>query len=793
MDWFLKHPQWLYSESIELSNNSIYKEKYQFADETFISTGDILVHKDRTKYHPILIVYAEATPYASPTVYILKTSIDKSIAKKYSLLSPEKIEKEIRQNIRFFNRRHQNEDGSICFVETGDLHSESAEIYPIKAIIKRLRAWLSGKIPKDSREVELFVHFRDKYGDCQYLLPDLFFDTEVVKGEFFAALPSVILTNFFTNIWHKTYMGICIVGENKAGVSLPPNIRVSQGKILFTNLPDNLLEFIKDKRNDRVQEYIDTERVIKGYWWDIDQEPDSSIGIDMLADYIGKKNRKKGFEELVNSLKDPLNRLSNVIHLGIRFPGRWRDKDWQMFRLERGSRRPIVNQRGEELEKECRERLRDHSLKAVYQEYLTEEYFHMRNKGRAERNVLRKSNISIIGCGALGSEISDCLSKAGVGNLTFVDKGVFKTHNAVRHSLGINRANYPKVWGMAEHSWLHNPFVKFNAVSSNVLKTSLEEYLPEGSIGISSIADDNVESYLNEKAVERYETVFYSRALRGGKVARIFRVIPTRDACKNCLAIYRGERNPKFVDIPEDENLPVITTECDNPIRPASAADLKIIASLTARIMIDYLQGNCTKKNHWIWSTEQLGEFDINSSKIGEIDAQYIPPHPDCPVCQRLRNRKVFIDEDAYELMKYECKGSMSVETGGILIGHITEKGNYVIARATQPGPNAVKTRMSFERDEEFCQRELENALREIGRKGIYLGEWHYHPKGSNFPSGVDIRSLTEIAQQENYRIDKPILIIISSASECAITIHDKNSRCVQLPLNVVSNVEGIK
>ncbi len=793
MDWFLKHPQWLYSESIELSNNSIYKEKYQFADKTFISTGHVLVHKDRTEHYPVLIVYPEATPYVPPTVYVLENCMNEKTVRKCSLLSPKEIKEEIRRNIRFINRRHQNGDGSICFLETGDLHGENAEIYPIKAIIKRLRAWLSGKIPKDSREVELFAHFRDKYRDCQYLLPDLFFNTEVVKGVFFAAVPSVILTNFFTNIWHKTYMGVCIVGENKAGVSLPPKIYANEGRILFADLPGKLPEFMKDKKNARVQGYIDAEKVIEGYWWDIDQEPDSSIGIDMLADYIGKKNRNKGFEELVNSLKSPLSRLSDVIHLGLRFPGRWRDKDWQMFRLERGSRPRIVSLKGQELKKELKETLLDYSLKAVYQEYLTEEYFHMRNKGRAERNILKKSNISIIGCGALGSEISDCLSKAGVGNLTFVDKEVFKTHNAVRHSLGINRANYPKVWGMVEHSWLHNPFVKVNPAQSNILETALGEYLSKGSIGISSIADDNVESYLNEKAVERNETVFYCRALRGGKVARVFRVIPKRDACKNCLAIYSKEHNPEFIDIPPDENLPVLTTECNNPIRPASAADLKIIASLTARIIIDYLQGNGTNKNHWIWSTEPLSRFDIDSSKIGGIYAQYIPPHRDCPTCQRLRNKKVFIGEEAYELMKHECKGPMSVETGGILIGHMTEKGNYVILRATQPGPNAVKTQMSFERDEKFCQKELENALKELGSKGIYLGEWHYHPKGSNFPSGVDIRSLTEIAQQENYRIDKPILIILSSAFEYAITIHDRNSQCVQLALNVVRNAEGIK
>ncbi|GAH34171.1 unnamed protein product [marine sediment metagenome] len=128
MTWFSKCPQWLYSESIELSNNSIYKEKYQFIDKTFISTGHIVVHKENTKYYSILIVYPEATPYVPPTIYVLTNSVDEKIAESYAHSSPEEIEKNIAGNIHFFNRRHQNEDGSVCFIETGS--PEISHQYP---------------------------------------------------------------------------------------------------------------------------------------------------------------------------------------------------------------------------------------------------------------------------------------------------------------------------------------------------------------------------------------------------------------------------------------------------------------------------------------------------------------------------------------------------------------------------------------------------------------------------------------------------------------------------------------
>ena len=83
----------------------------------------------------------------------------------------------------------------------------------------------------------------------------------------------------------------------------------------------------------------------------------------------------------------------------------------------------------------------------------------------------------------------------------------------------------------------------------------------------------------------------------------------------------------------------------------------------------------------------------------------------------------------------------------------------------------------------------LLNAFDELGEQGLYLGEWHYHPLGSNEPSGIDIKSLTEIAVQDNYRIDRPIMIILSPNLEYAITIHNKIGRCVRLPLEILEEL----
>ena len=218
---------------------------------------------------------------------------------------------------------------------------------------------------------------------------------------------------------------------------------------------------------------------------------------------------------------------------------------------------------------------------------------------------------------------------------------------------------------------------------------------------------------------------------------------------------------------------------------------MKIIVGIFSRVIIDFLQGRDTDNKHWIWSSEPLDDL-ADASTYGFIRAVRIPPHPKCIVCQRLEEKKVYILKGVLDFMRHESAVSGDVETGGVLIGFRKGGDDYVIVRASKAGPNAIRTKTRFEKDEEYCQKELLDAFNELGEKGLYLGEWHFHPSGGNEPSGLDIKSLTEIAAQDNYRIDKPVMIILSPELEYAITVHDKNGKCVRIPLSIVENYDNI-
>ncbi|MEK7719503.1 MAG: ThiF family adenylyltransferase, partial [Bacteroidota bacterium] len=413
-------------------------------------------------------------------------------------------------------------------------------------------------------------------------------------------------------------------------------------------------------------------------------------------------------------------------------------------------------------------------VEAIEGEKLTETTFHQRNSKRADYEILKKASVNVFGVGAIGSEIADCMAKAGTGRLTLFDDQILKAHNAVRHLAGLEHIGEPKVNAVAQILYNHNPFVAVWINTLNLYNLDINQHLIDDSISISSVADDNVEGFVNQQLVIANRTTFYVRALRGGKAARIFRVIPGKDACFNCLSLYRKERK-EFIEIPEDPTYPTLKNECNNPIRPASASDLKFIASFASRLLIDFLQKDEIEYNHWIWSSEVLANTSIQ--RPYKIYSQYISPHPDCFYCHHDKHINVSILTEKIAFIQELIRQNPEMETGGVLVGWTDEKGNIFVTDVSGPGPKASQMATKFEKDVIYCQNFLDELYELSLQKKVYVGEWHSHPSSNNKPSGTDIKSLSEIAIQKEYLTDTPIMIIFSNSGEPSCTVHPAGKR----------------
>lgn len=91
--------------------------------------------------------------------------------------------------------------------------------------------------------------------------------------------------------------------------------------------------------------------------------------------------------------------------------------------------------------------------------------------------------------------------------------------------------------------------------------------------------------------------------------------------------------------------------------------------------------------------------------------------------------------------------GGTDLETGGILLGHEHATGCCIIV-AGGPGPNAIRTPLSFSRDLTYAQALADAAWDE--HRAVWLGEWHTHPAVPPVPSDTDMASYdTHLADPE--------------------------------------------
>ncbi len=787
MNWYIREPFWLHSELSELKTNSNYVEISTNLDRCLVSSGYIITRLEKVERHPILFVYPDATPYEPPSVFLLQEIPKKEEIQRLSKMQPWQIAANIRKYAKFYSLRHQYPSGSLCILDADDLHSERPEIVEIRAVISRVRDWLAGvqtgRLPKDSREVELFSHFPKTTSEVEFLLPDEFFDSDMTKGSFYLATSRYLPSD--PKLPPVFYFGLGILGTTQSGI-MRSSLYKPQGNVIFAQSILDPVEIVGQPEVLKIA--IDKGELIEGQWWDIAQEPQPFSTIAELADLIGDGDGDIGFSELATACSKAIAENHKYTYIGLRFPGRRQEKDWQMFRLVRAKSNAALLFKP--TEEEIKSRLTGREVEAIRSEYVTESYFHLRNSGRCERQKLAQQKVTCIGLGALGSTIADLIAKGGVGHMCLVDKGSIQAHNVIRHTMGLNHLGMKKALAVASGISVHNPFVSVIPIPASITLSGISNYFPADTIGISTLADDNIEAFLNDQAVRENRVVFYARSLRGGKAARIFRVQPGIDACKECLALYHKEKLPPFVSIEEDKSLPVLTNECNNPVRPGSGADMGIIGSIAARLVLDYLQGIYTDMNHWVWATEPLDGIDYSINTPYALHSYSLKPHPKCRLCQRLSPKDVLIARDAYEFMKNEGSRSGDIETGGILMGFRSGTGNLIITKVSGPGPSSIRRSDWFERDRDFCQQVLDKTVAELGERGQYVGEWHYHPRDTNQPSGRDLQSLTEIALQANYATDEPVLVILSPDLEFAFTIHPASKSYVSTDFKITSSEE---
>lgn len=776
--WFKKDSDLLRQVCHELENDGNFEITELERNNLLIASGNIVLRTSEVSRFPILIVFPHTYPFSLPNVFCTKALLSNEDVINLSFKEPEEIGHYLTSEdlFKLYHERHQGRDSSLCLLERDNLEQDGLEFYSVNEIISRVRHWFlgvnTGNFPPEGPEIALFYHYPYQDNERYFIASSPFFETTSAQGVFLFSLLHRGYLSEAINESHKAYIGTVIQGKDSLIIHGPEYFEPFKDTLQFLSEFHGVLE-----DHETIQKGIGEKTMVFGHWWRLKIPLKPFGNIDALAEQLGDPC-DDGLEELMNKIGTQINRGLDEVFVGFIYPDNsGSHSEWQFFVFKKEG--PVSGLVGGIEPNNFKEQIQNYSIQAIQTEPLTDEFFYLRNNGRSQRDLLRNESVTVIGCGSLGSEIADSIGKSGIGNITLIDNEPLKVHNIVRHVGGLSDVDIPKSFVLAQNIFQHSFGINVVPKVDDILRTELSNYFD--GVGISTIADDNIEMFLNQEAIVQGKTGFYARALRGGKAARIFRVIPGKDACFECLALYKRDEKSEFIDIPEDDQLPTLRNECNNPVRPGSAADLKIIAGMASRLVIEFLQGDSDENNHWVLQSNESGRpFDF----AYKLSKQVFKPHVSCKVCNSKTRFDVLLPSSCKKEMLAFIRNKHPLETGGILIGRETKDSKVDVVAITGPGPNAKHKHNRFEKDIDFCQNGLDSWIRKDNSLK-YIGEWHCHPSKDNSPSRMDLDSLTKIALQPNYLTSNPIMFIFNNEGEINCTVHPMIGKYYEAKLTI--------
>lgn len=220
---------------------------------------------------------------------------------------------------------------------------------------------------------------------------------------------------------------------------------------------------------------------------------------------------------------------------------------------------------------------------------------------------LQSAHAIIIGAGALGSASAEMLTRAGVGNITIVDRDYVEWSNLQRQQLYTEedaKTKLPKAIAAKTRLEQLNSEIKINSLISDINGLNIEDVIKDKSLIID--ATDNFETRLavNDAAVKHNIPFIFGACV--ASYGLTFPIIPGKTPCLHCLL----------------NHLPAEGMTCDtvgviSPIVQVIAAFqvTNVLQLLTGQELLPIMQS-----------------FDIWKNEKAAINIQGLK-NDDCPTC----------------------------------------------------------------------------------------------------------------------------------------------------------------
>jgi len=229
--------------------------------------------------------------------------------------------------------------------------------------------------------------------------------------------------------------------------------------------------------------------------------------------------------------------------------------------------------------------------------------------GEEGQEMLKNSSVVIVGCGGLGSIISNCLVRAGIGKVTIVDNDCIELENLHRQMLFDEedvKKGLPKSVAAANKLRKINSQVQIEPIVAKVTPENIEEILKDVNLVFDGTDNFEVRFLINDACIKTGIPWIYAGVLATYGVS--LTIIPKESPCLRCLI----PELPPAVDTPTCETFGVL------------GMVVTTIASIEATEGIKLLIG---KRDRLL---RKLISFDIWS---GSYQLFEIERSSDCPAC----------------------------------------------------------------------------------------------------------------------------------------------------------------
>jgi len=124
--------------------------------------------------------------------------------------------------------------------------------------------------------------------------------------------------------------------------------------------------------------------------------------------------------------------------------------------------------------------------------------------------------------------------------------------------------------------------------------------------------------------------------------------------------------------------------------------------------------------------------------------------------------KRASIGPSALGKIRALVRSSGTRETGGPMVGFVTDEHELVIADVAGPGQNGKCMPFNVTVDGEHSQRFCDLAYRNSGGKFDFVGDWHCHPSICIRPSEGDRQAMKLLADTPGL-VPNPVSLIYSS------------------------------